>query len=175
MWGIEEWAASITRVLGGDMRPGDATSAAIVEAVKRLPVPCPFGFERFIRALGDSLARPVKLVGAPLGGSAPCGWLMRTSKVDYVCYPTNTSWLHQLHIVLHEIGHLVLGHSGDALLLGHSQGDSHDERDAETFATMAARRIARVNQWIDWDGPQGADVIALGDVFDVPSALEERL
>lgn len=150
----------------------DSTTAAIIEAVERLPVPRPFTLARFVRELRDSRSKPVELVATPLGGTAPCGWLMRTSQVDYLCYPSNTSWLHQLHIVLHEIGHLVLGHSGDGLVLGRSCRDTADERAAETFATLAARRITRVDHpVIEWNGPRGVDVIALGDVFDIPDAM----
>lgn len=156
------------------MYPQVETPISIVAAVERLPVPQPFTLLSFVQALRDCLPKPVELVGAPLGGSAPCGWLVRTSEIDYVCYPTNTSTLHQLHIVLHEVGHLVLGHSGSPLLLGRSQGDMYTERDAETFATMAARRIARLDQVIGWVPPQGQDVVALSAVFDVGSAMEER-
>jgi hypothetical protein len=152
----------------------DSATTAIIEAVDRLPVPRPFTLERFVRALRDTRRKPVELVETPLGGTAPCGWLIRTSQVDYVCYPSNTSWSHQLHIVLHEIGHLVLGHSGGALLLRRSQRDTSDERAAETFATLAARRITRVDhQVIEWNGPRGVDVIALGDVFDIPDAVDD--
>jgi hypothetical protein len=158
------------------MASGATAANAIAEAVRRLPVPCPFTLHKFIRALRDCQPKPVELVAAPLGGTAPCGWLVRTDMVDYICYPTNTSWLHQLHIVLHEVGHLMLEHTGDGLALGHSRSDTHNERAAEIFATMAARRIARVDRSIDyWVGPRGVDVIALSDVFDVRSATEDHL
>lgn len=158
------------------MRP-DSTTTAIIEAVERLPVPRPFTLERFVRELRDSRSKPVELVEAPLGGTAPCGWLVPTSRVDYVCYPSNTSWLHQLHIVLHEIGHLVLGHPSDALMLGLSQRGTDNERAAEMFATLAVRRITRVDhhQVIEWNRPRGADVIALSDVFDVPDVADDGL
>lgn len=156
------------------MRP-DSTTAAIIEAVERLPVPRPFTLKRFVHELRDSRSKPVELVEAPLGGTAPCGWLVRTNQVDYVCYPSNTSWLHQLHIVLHEIGHLVLGHPSDPLSLKRPERETDNERAAETFATLAVRRITRVDHHhaIGWDRPRGVDVIALSDVFDMPGVVDD--
>lgn len=190
MWGIDVRAArsltsrsvatspvssGLLNQMGGEMRSDATTANAIAEAVRGLPVPRPFTLQRFIDALHDCQSKPIELVAAPLGGTAPCGWLVRTGKIDYICYPTNTSWLHQLHIVLHEVGHLMLGHAVNGLPLGHSRVDTHNERAAEIFATMAARRIARVDRSIDWVGPRGMDVIALSDVFDVRSAAEDHL
>jgi hypothetical protein len=150
------------------------TPIEIAAAVEELPILRSFNLKRFVSAVSDRRPKPIELVDSPMGGTAPCGWLVRTREVDYVCYPTNTSRLHQLHIVLHEIGHLVLGHTGDSLLPTPVHRDSDIERAAETFAMMAARRITHVPQVILWEPPEGADVAALGAVFDSRSTSGGR-
>ena len=80
------------------------------DIVDQLPITRPFSLDRFVRSLSERQGRSIELVPNWLGASAPCGMLVCTKEVDYVCYASNTSWLHQLHIILHEIGHLVLGH-----------------------------------------------------------------
>jgi hypothetical protein len=89
--------------------------AAIGAVADGLPIPRPFTLERFVRTLGRQRGRPIQLVTAPLGATAPCGLLVVTADVDFVCYASNTNWRHQLHIVLHEVGHLLLGHSNHHL------------------------------------------------------------
>jgi hypothetical protein len=154
----------------------DQEAAEIDAAVQRLPIPRPFSMDGLARALSEREGKPVKLIGEQLGATAPCGWLVRTKEVDYVCYPTNTSYLHQLHIVLHEIGHLVLRHPTEALaMFGKSPVDTAVEQAAELFATSAARRIWREQQTRDEpQTPQAADVIALGAVFDVRTSAGDR-
>ncbi|GAB3448981.1 hypothetical protein [Actinophytocola sediminis] len=89
-----------------------------VEVVDRLPIPRPFTLSRFACGLSERRGRTIELVPARLGASAPCGLLVSTDDVDYVCYASNTSAIHQLHIVLHEVGHLELGHTSRRIMMG---------------------------------------------------------
>lgn len=126
-----------------------------------IPLPEPFD----IRALTDSLARlrgrPIELV--PLSGPAhsPCGVLISTDRADYIGYAVDTTALHQQHIVLHEIGHLLCRHTGDGAglgetvrelltpglpgelvrrVLGRSAYTQRQEREAELVASLALHR-----------------------------------
>lgn len=89
-----------------------------VEVVHRLPIPRPFTLARFASGLSERRGRAIELVPARLGASAPCGLLVSTDDVDYVCYACNTSAVHQLHIILHEVGHLELGHTSRRITVG---------------------------------------------------------
>lgn len=89
---------------------GGAAEHVVGDIVRDLPIPRPFTLERFVGRLSERRGRTIELVASWLGASAPCGLLVSTDDVDYVCYASNTSRLHQLHIILHEIGHLQLGH-----------------------------------------------------------------
>lgn len=86
--------------------------------------------------------------------SGPCGVWLETESEDFIFYESNTSQLHQDHIVLHEIGHMLRQHKATDLLpdsvfeglfpdldrstvsrlLGRSSYNSRQEQEAETVA-----------------------------------------
>ncbi|MFF7454557.1 ParH-like protein [Kitasatospora sp. NPDC008115] len=125
-----------------------------------VPLPEPFGIPALAEALARRRGRPIELI--PLSGPvhAPCGALVSTDRADYIGYPVDTTALHQQHIVLHEIGHLLCGHTGgaglssaaaDALLprlpgelvhrvLGRSAYSERQEQEAELVASLALHR-----------------------------------
>ncbi|MFJ8689648.1 hypothetical protein [Micromonospora wenchangensis] len=154
--------------------------------VDALSIPTPFEPTRFVDALAHQRGRPVELVPMP-GGASQCGALVATDQADYLFYATSTTRLHQEHILLHEVGHLLCGHVDDrsladlpALLLpnlstdlvrrvlGRSDYSAAQEQEAELVASMIAHRARR--------GPTGgtgpvtpevADGLArLGSIFD---------
>lgn len=96
---------------GDPTAPAGARRGVCIDLVDRLPIPRPFTLARFASGLSEQRGRKIELVPARLAASAPCGLLVSTDDVDYVCFACNTSAVHQLHIVLHEVGHLVLGHT----------------------------------------------------------------
>jgi len=85
--------------------------------VRTLPIPRPFTLEGFLEQVGDHSGRRIELLPAILGATAPCGMLVGTDDVDYICFAANTSPLHRRHIVLHEVGHLWLEHKGTTVAL----------------------------------------------------------
>ncbi|MBA5224538.1 MULTISPECIES: hypothetical protein [Streptomyces] len=84
-------------------------------------------------------------------------WLA-TDKADHILHEEATSPLHRDHIVLHEVSHMLLGHSSllnggvvGALftevdptavtaMLGRTSYGTGDERDAEVLAGLIAHR-----------------------------------
>ncbi|BCJ52549.1 hypothetical protein Asp14428_40240 [Actinoplanes sp. NBRC 14428] len=46
-----------------------------------------------------------------LARGAPCGLWISVAGADYVFYDPGTSRLHAEHIVLHELGHMLSGHT----------------------------------------------------------------
>jgi hypothetical protein len=113
-------------------------------------------------------------------------WL-ETETEDFVFYESNTSRLHQDHIVLHEIGHIVRRHTATDLLpdsvfeglfpdldrstvrrlLGRSSYSSRQEQEAETVAGIL--REASELGWIPPDDNGSADRAASAfGVYDPP-------
>lgn len=77
-----------------------------------LAIPSPFDLDAFCAALGRERDRPVVLVPIALPGRAPCGMWAVTDDADYIFVQKQTSPLHQALIGLHEVSHLLFGHTG---------------------------------------------------------------
>ncbi|MED7948974.1 ParH-like protein [Streptomyces sp. BE20] len=125
-----------------------------------IPLPEPFGITALTESLTRLRGRPIELM--PLSGPAPspCGVLISTDRADYIGYAVDTTALHQQHIVLHEIGHLLCAHTGGAGLstvvsrvltpqlpdelvrrvLGRSVYTERQEQEAELVASLTLHR-----------------------------------
>jgi hypothetical protein len=122
-----------------------------------LELPVPVTPEGLCRALGQRLGR--QIVPCPVDTrTGPCGLWVATVGTDYFFYEQATSALHQLLIVGHEAGHLVLGHhSADVLhgelarllgldlklvrqVLGRRSHTTAEEQEAEVFGRIMVGR-----------------------------------
>lgn len=83
--------------------------------ISGLDIADPFDLQQFVHVVAERRGKPIALVPAQLGATAPCGMLVGTDAIDYICYASNTSALHARHIVVHELGHLLFGQRGDAI------------------------------------------------------------
>ncbi|GAA1234337.1 hypothetical protein GCM10009665_25700 [Kitasatospora nipponensis] len=133
--------------------------------VRTLPLPDPLGLPALADALAERLGRPVEFLPMPAGSLGTCGVLVSTDRAEYIGYPTGTTVLHQQHIVLHEVGHLLCGHLNEALaapagsaalgrlaphlstelihrMLGRDEYSDVQEREAELFASLVLHRQA---------------------------------
>jgi hypothetical protein len=130
--------------------------------VAELDIDLPFDSAEFVARLARRRGRRIELVPIHARSATPCGILLSTDQADYLCYAVNTSPLHREHILLHEAGHLVCGHTGPSTmdvvptaLLPHlsdelvrrvlcrSSFDDAQERQAELFASLILHRAAR--------------------------------
>ncbi|GAA4532565.1 hypothetical protein [Amycolatopsis samaneae] len=122
-----------------------------------------------VRALCDRLARhrgrPIKLVDYPLPVPGEFGVWFASDTTDYVLYQRETTKTHQDHIILHEVGHIIAGHSSDETddallqrlypdiapdvvrraLLRRTHYDADQEREAETVATIILEWASVIN------------------------------
>lgn len=147
----------------------DAGAERVCQLVGGLTVPQPWRMQSFIDIVAEKRGKPIRLLPRPgLSGSGqPCGiWIGRTTD-DIIVYDDTTSGYHVEHIVLHELGHLLLEHrSGadrdvDSLsihellpdidpasvlhVLGRTAYDNDQESQAELFASfvMSESRTSR--------------------------------
>jgi hypothetical protein len=75
----------------------------------------PFDLNALLDQLEADRGRPIELV--PFSATAPgepCGIWVGTDRLDLIYYEEATSPLHQDHIILHEVGHMVCDHTGAA-------------------------------------------------------------
>ncbi|MGP4112291.1 regulator component [Streptomyces sp. 4N509B] len=77
-----------------------------------LHVPRPYSREGLIHWLEELRGRPLFLRELPwqAAGAGMCGLWDGTDAADYVFYERRTAPVHQEHIILHEIGHMLSGH-----------------------------------------------------------------
>ncbi|WP_261776127.1 hypothetical protein [Rhodococcus sp. BP-241] len=129
---------------------------AAARAIEKL-VPSPWDRTAFLQALSEHRGRPIALVpidAVTLQG-LPCGlWLQFHDHDEIVCHADSSSY-HVDQTIMHEVGHMVLGHGGstaadttlrelcpdidlDALesVMKRSNFDDDQEGEAETFADL---------------------------------------
>jgi hypothetical protein len=76
----------------------------------------PWNVDTFLDRLEALRDEPIDVVAVEYQRGAPSGaWRLRDGR-HLIAYPRNTSPLHQDHIILHEIGHMLLDHRGDCTL-----------------------------------------------------------
>ncbi|AGM05513.1 hypothetical protein [Amycolatopsis keratiniphila] len=119
----------------------------------------PVEMAELCRRIGESRGRPIKLVAFPMEVPGPCGAWLSASSGDYIVFQSETTRIHQEHIIAHELGHILSGHRAEPdeeeiwsrfmpdldpgvirRLLKRTQYDSVREREAETIATLLLER-----------------------------------
>ncbi|MCD9196421.1 hypothetical protein [Streptomyces albireticuli] len=129
-----------------------------------IPVPDPFSATALCARLAERRDRPLRLLALPTPTvpGTPSGLLLSVEREDFILYDARTSPLHQEHIIVHEIGHLVCGHRSvaeDVQLERHLDLDDprsvrtvlprirygdEQEREAEMIATLILEAAGRV-------------------------------
>ncbi|MZE43549.1 hypothetical protein GTY49_11420 [Streptomyces sp. SID5477] len=124
------------------------------ELLRSLDVHPPLSVKDLCQALSLSRGRHIELRSYPLPNPGPVGLWLETSRVDLIIFQRDTTPLHQDHIVLHELGHILADHRHESsetqwgtLLPGIAEGairrvlqrcsyGTEQEREAELIATV---------------------------------------
>ncbi|GAA4887674.1 hypothetical protein GCM10023222_53900 [Saccharopolyspora cebuensis] len=161
------------------------------ELLRTVGLPDPWDVDAFLDRLERARGRQIDLCAmAWTVGESTGGWQRRADH-DIIVYPDNTTSLHQDHIILHEVGHLVSQHAGRCVLSLreaqrrapslHPAAFAHlldrltleaEEHEAETIATMLLARIGRQlrrdHRPAPPDAPTAAALGRLTSTFDEP-------
>ncbi|MGW1374726.1 regulator component [Streptomyces sp. NPDC002446] len=134
---------------------------ACEQRLRQLDLPQRFDAEQLCEAVAQLRDRPIKLEPLPAhrGGNVPCGIWVATDDADWLFYEAGTSAHHQMHIVAHEISHILWDHPGTLSLSdnAHLVGDAvqpgdirrmsgrtsyttEHEREAEMLASFIVQR-----------------------------------
>ncbi|GAB2848812.1 hypothetical protein [Lentzea nigeriaca] len=159
--------------------------------LNELDIQPPLDVEELCRRVGDQRGKPIRLIAHPIPVPGPFGVWIATAKADYILYQRETSKAHQNHIILHELGHVLAGHTSDEqdddLLAGlhpdlepaelepdavrralrRTSYDTAHEREAETVATI-------ILEWasvLDKVAPRASE----GPARRMASSLADRL
>ena len=128
----------------------------LAQAVKRLTplLPVPMDLTLLVENLAADLHRTVRLTGAAFSSGSTTGALVKQGPNDdlIIIFDEGADPAHQIHIVLHEIGHLLLGHpliavpaEGLTNLLAHPLSCPYPktvEDAAEQFATSVVAVVS---------------------------------
>ncbi|MGW0392477.1 hypothetical protein ACWDYJ_16585 [Streptomyces sp. NPDC003042] len=135
--------------------------------LSHLDLPHPFSLDSLCARMADQRARPIRLHPLPreAAESGVCGLWVGTATVDYVFYESQTTPLHQEHIVLHELGHILFGHhslEGEEIdgrapvVLGRTNYSTRQEQEAEMLASMIRTRTSGSGRSGHTTAPRGA-------------------
>ncbi|MCA6094063.1 ImmA/IrrE family metallo-endopeptidase [Streptomyces sp. SCA3-4] len=134
------------------------------KVIGEIPLPEPFSAQELCTRLAAERSRPLHLLPlpTPTAPGTPSGMWLATERADYVFYDEQTSPLHQEHIIMHEIGHMVCDHrSGidDLRLYRHIditdpqsirqalprlRYSDQQEQEAEMIATLILEAVGRL-------------------------------
>ncbi|MGP3925188.1 MULTISPECIES: hypothetical protein [unclassified Streptomyces] len=80
--------------------------------ISEILLPEPFSAQELCDQLARERARPLHLLPFPTPSvpNTPSGMWLVAEYGDYIFYDSQTSPLHQEHIIVHEIGHVVCNH-----------------------------------------------------------------
>jgi hypothetical protein len=149
--------------------------------VQALDLPSPFDVHELCRSLARSRGRMIHLIPIALPPDSPSGLCVSTDTADYIFYEQETSPLHQEHIVLHEIGHLICDHQATSVsrqevaqlllpdldlrmiqrVLGRTCYPEWAEQEAEMIASLILAEVERHPLESAWTVPvEAAPVVA---------------
>jgi len=152
--------------------------AARVEA---LDLPFPFDVHKLCKSVERARGRMIHLVPRTLPAGSPSGLCVSTNVGDYIFYESQTSALHQEHIILHEIGHLLCEHRAASVsreeitelllpdldpgivqrVLGRTCHPVRAEQEAEIIASLILAKVERQRLEAVWALPSSvAPVVA---------------
>ncbi|MFF4757784.1 hypothetical protein [Streptomyces sp. NPDC001292] len=143
----------------GRSGPAQDQGIRLESVLDDLDLPDPFKIEELLARVSKKRGRPIHLHTFPAitGDELPCGAWLATEKADHILVEDATSPLHRDHIVLHEVSHMLLGHTPRQTLgrafhhldpdlvmgvLGRTSYETEEERSAETLAGLIATRAA---------------------------------
>jgi hypothetical protein len=127
-----------------------------------LDIPRPFDLDVLLARVAAGRGRKIYLHSFVSGPGIPCGLWLGTAKADHIFTEEGTSPWHRTQIAVHELAHMLLGHSstGDGALrlasmlapdvspalirmfLGRSVFFTAEEREAEMLASLVLTRAS---------------------------------
>ena len=133
--------------------------------LNELDIRPPLDVVELCRRVGEMRGKPIRLVAHPIPVPGPFGVWITTDAADYILYQQETSKSHQGHIVLHELGHILAGHSSDEdddSLLAELYPDVEPEALRERYPDLepdAVRRALRRSSY-DTEQEREAELVA---------------
>lgn len=96
-------------------RRSDPVADPVRRLAERLDVPRPWDRTQFLGGAAAAMGKRIRLRPLPAAytASLPCGLVIERAEDVIIAYDATSSAHHADHIILHEVGHLLLGHLTD--------------------------------------------------------------
>ncbi|WP_284741700.1 hypothetical protein [Amycolatopsis sp. RTGN1] len=135
------------------------------DLLRSLDVQPPLDVAELCRRLGEVRGKPIELVAHAIPEPGPFGAWITSPRAEYIFYQKNTSRLHQDHIILHELGHILAGHPGtehDDSLVAEFSSDADEAglRAAYPDIPLDAVRLASRRSEYDSEQEHEAETVA---------------
>jgi hypothetical protein len=141
--------------------------------VADLDIPVPFDSWELCAHIATRRGRAIRLRAVTMPAGSPCGIWLSTASNDYIFYEAHTSRLHQEHIIVHEIGHVLCDHHATAALspetsrlllpnldpalvnrvLSRGHYSAEEEQEAEMIAALILQHASRWHPESEWAAP----------------------
>jgi hypothetical protein len=123
------------------------------------------------RQVGELRGRPIQRLSMSLPAGGPSGLWAATHDVDYIVFEERAGPLHQEHIVLHELGHILWDHEATLVeaghfpmltqldpvvvrqVLGRNRYSAAEEQQAELVASLILERMTDRSAQDVWEAP----------------------
>ncbi|MBA8827830.1 hypothetical protein FHX42_005237 [Saccharopolyspora lacisalsi] len=103
------------------------------------PLPEPWDMAEFVERVAQHRGRPIQLAPRTMSHYASVAtglWIRRTDR-DVIVYDTSGTELHQDHIVLHELAHMLCGHTGVPLHTDATSRDDDQDGDQQMLSRLS--------------------------------------
>ncbi|MEV0369061.1 hypothetical protein AB0I10_04435 [Streptomyces sp. NPDC050636] len=137
------------------------------QLIKELELPASIDLRGMCDIVATRVERPVHMVPMSLGGVVS-GMTAATDYGYWVFFELKTSPWHQAHIVLHELGHLLLGHGQDPAI-------TEDALKMWTPSVDAATAMRRMGLTMGFARHHGYDNLAERETEVLGTLLMERV
>lgn len=119
-WGLGRWRPAASRTVERDLH------RLIRRELQDLGITPPLDVHKLCEALSKRRGRPLYLREAPLEKPGPSGLWVEYDDYDVILYQAETTRLHQDHILLHEIGHILVAENEEAAAKAAAEASEQD-------------------------------------------------
>ncbi|MFE0680615.1 hypothetical protein ACFW17_07395 [Streptomyces sp. NPDC058961] len=125
------------------------------QQLQALDIHPPLDVTAMCRAMSEKRGRHIELRPFPMPMPGPLGLWVDTPAADLIVYQQHTTRLHQDHIILHEIGHIM---ASEEEFIAEDPSDPAEGWWAGVIPALNAAGIRRVRQRCGYDSQEECEV-----------------
>jgi hypothetical protein len=149
------------------------------DLIRNLEIPRPFDVHILCQSVAQRQGRPIQSMAIAMPAGSPCGLWVSTASTDYIFYEKQASPLHQQHIIVHELGHLLCGHTNAVAMsneasrllmptlspnlieqvLQRTYYSTPEEKEAEMIASLILQSVDRSPSGLNRSTPEADEAV----------------